>query len=618
MTESREHLIGRTLDGRYRIESLLARGGMATVYVASDLRLRRNVAVKVMHASLAEDAEFVHRFEREAHAAAQLTNPHVVAVHDQGHDTASDVIYLVMEFVNGRTVRDIMTARGPLTETQALAIIDPVLQALAAAHDAGFVHRDVKPENVLIGDDGRIKVTDFGLARAIVASPMSAATQGVLIGTVAYLSPEQVNRGFADARSDVYGAGVLLYELLTGQVPHTGETPLAVAYQHVHNDVPPPSQAKPGLPPVIDALVGKATRREPSERFQNAREFLAAARAARTEVDRAYTPVPMPAQHTLIIDDEPVVAAAPAEQQPTISMPQEQAPKRPRRWRLAALAGAVLVGLGGWWYLTVGTHSAVPQVVGLQRAAAEEQLRMASLSTSVEEAWSKAVPEGAVISSDPVPGTTLPHGATVMLVVSKGPERYAVPDLIGDTLAGAKSALAKSKLAVGKSVYVYSESTPSGKIVSTQPASGTIVPPKQTVDITISKGPAPIAIPNVAGKTLSDASASLTAAGFTTTSATEYSDTVTSGTVITTDPRPGVALQRGSAVKIVVSKGPAPVRVPDVFKMSRSKAEATLKAAGLKVKVKTSGKRLINIVQDQTPKAGTVVPRGTVVTITIV
>ena len=202
MTDSRETLIGRTLDGRYRIESLVARGGMATVYVANDLRLRRNVAVKVMHTSLAEDPEFVHRFEREAHAAAQLTNPHVVAVHDQGRDAHTGVVYLVMEYVSGRTVRDIMAARGALTETQALAILDPVLQALAAAHDAGFVHRDVKPENVLISDDGRIKVTDFGLARAIVASPMSAATQGVLIGTVAYLSPEQVDRGYADARSE--------------------------------------------------------------------------------------------------------------------------------------------------------------------------------------------------------------------------------------------------------------------------------------------------------------------------------------------------------------------------------------------------------------------------------
>ncbi len=244
-----DQLIGRTLDGRYRIEALIARGGMATVYVANDLRLRRSVALKVMHASLAEDADFVHRFEREAHAAAQLANPHVVAVHDQGRDAETGAIYLVMEYVVGRTVREIMAARGALTEIQALAVLDPVLQALAAAHDAGFVHRDVKPENVLVGDDGRIKVTDFGLARAIVASSLSAATQGVLIGTVAYLSPEQVERGYADARSDVYGAGVLLYEMLTGEVPHSGETRSRWRISMCMQTSPRHRSAVPVLPP---------------------------------------------------------------------------------------------------------------------------------------------------------------------------------------------------------------------------------------------------------------------------------------------------------------------------------------------------------------------------------
>lgn len=611
MTDTRAILIGRTLDGRYRIESLVARGGMATVYLANDLRLRRSVAVKVMHASLAEDPEFVHRFEREAHAAAQLTNPHVVAVHDQGKDANTGVVYLVMEYVQGRTVRDIMAARGALTETQALAIVDPVLQALAAAHDAGFVHRDVKPENVIISDDGRIKVTDFGLARAIVASPLSAATQGVLIGTVAYLSPEQVNRGFADARSDVYGAGVLLYELLTGDVPHTGETPLAVAYQHVHNDVPAPSVAKPGLSPTIDALVEKATRREPAERFQNAREFLAAVRSARAQVDRAYTPVPMPAQHTLIIDEKPEV-------QHTMAM-DHPAPSSPRRRRALPVVVASLLGvLIAGWYFTVGTHSAVPDVVGLQQTAAQDLLTNASLVVAVEQSWSKSVPEGAVISSDPVASTNLSHGTTVTILVSKGPERYAVPNVIGSSLADAKAALAKVKLEVGRVVYVYDASAPSGRIISSQPASGTVMQPKQSVDISISKGPAPIPVPNVSGQSLAAATSTLTAAGFSVSSATQYSDTVKSGITIATDPRGGAALQRGSAVKVLVSKGPAPVKVPDVFKLSRSKAEATLKAAGLKVAVKTSGKRLINIVQDQTPKAGTVVPRGTTVTITIV
>lgn len=617
MTDARENLIGRTLDGRYRIESLVARGGMATVYVASDLRLRRNVAVKVMHTSLAEDPDFVHRFEREAHAAAQLSNPHVVSVHDQGRDDATGVVYLVMEYVVGRTVREIMAARGALTETQALAVLDPVLQALAAAHDAGYVHRDVKPENVLIADDGRIKVTDFGLARAIVASPMSAATQGVLIGTVAYLSPEQVNRGFADARSDVYGAGVLLYELLTGQVPHTGETPLAVAYQHVHNDVPPPSRAKPGLSATIDALVERATRRDPAERFQDAREFLAAVRATRTAVDHAYTPIPMPAQHTLIIADD---AQPQSQQHDTMAMPRPTADTatKPRRWRLGLAAIVVAGALGGAWYVTFGTHSTVPNVLGLQVAAAEEQLVAASLVVDISEEWSKAVPEGAVISTAPAAETSLEHGSIVTVIVSKGPERYAVPDLVGNQLADAKNALRAVKLSVGKTVYTYDDSVPSGRIIASTPASGTIMQPRETIDLTISKGPAPIPVPDVRGASLASAKSTLANAGFTTSSTSAYSDSVRDGVVVRTEPGAGAQLQRNSNVTIVVSKGPAPVKVPDLFKMSRSKAESTLKSLGLKVVVKTSGKRLLNIVQDQNPKAGTVVPRGSTVTIVVV
>lgn len=611
MTDARENIIGRTLDGRYRIESLVARGGMATVYVANDLRLRRNVAVKVMHTSLAEDPEFVHRFEREAHAAAQLSNPHVVAVHDQGRDDATGVVYLVMEYVVGRTVREIMAARGALTETQALAVLDPVLQALAAAHDAGYVHRDVKPENVLIGDDGRIKVTDFGLARAIVASPMSAATQGVLIGTVAYLSPEQVNRGFADARSDVYGAGVLLYELLTGQVPHTGETPLAVAYQHVHNDVPPPSRTKPGLSQAIDTLVERATRRDPMERFQNAREFLSAVRAARAAIDQGYTPVPMPAQHTLIIADEP-------QQHDTMAMPRPEGQTKRRKWPVGIAAVALVAALAGAWYVTFGTHSTVPNVLGQQVVAASEQLVAASLVVAVTEEWSKSVPEGAVISTSPVADTSLEHGSTVTVLVSKGPERYAVPDLVGNLLADAKNALRDVKLTVGKTTYAYDETVPAGRIIASTPPSGTILQPRETIDLTISKGPAPIPVPDVRGRSLDAAKSALAGAGFTTSTSSAYSDSVKNGVVVRTEPGAGAQLQRNSNVTIVVSKGPAPVKVPDLFKMSRSKAESLLKSLGLKVVVKTSGKRLLNIVQDQNPKAGAVVPRGTTVTIIVV
>ena len=291
--EPSDLFVGTVVDGRYQVLSRLARGGMASVYEAVDTRLDRVVALKIMHAALAEDPDFVARFRREARAAAQLSHPNVVAVFDQGE--ADGLPYLTMEFVPGRTLRDVLREYGSLTPEQALTILDPVLEALAAAHDAGFVHRDVKPENVLISDDGRVKVTDFGLARAV--TNVTAATQGMLIGTVAYLSPEHVERGDADARSDVYGAGICLFEMVTGQVPYGGENPLSVAYQHVNADVPPPSSLRPSIPPDVDALVATATRRDPAARYPDCRAFLADVRRVRATLpkpSRSRRPRPTP------------------------------------------------------------------------------------------------------------------------------------------------------------------------------------------------------------------------------------------------------------------------------------------------------------------------------------
>src|SRR3954447_12315666 len=274
-------LIGRLLDGRYRVEAPIAHGGMASVYTALDTRLHRIVALKVMHPSLARDAEFVARFNREAKAVARLSHPNVVSVYDQGEDGGH--VFLTMEYVEGRTLRDLLRERGRLTPAQALSIIEPVVSALSAAHSAGLVHRDVKPENVLLADDGRIKVADFGLARAVAAADHTNTTN-VLIGTVAYLAPEQVERGVSDARSDVYAVGVMLYEMLVGRPPYDGETAWAVASRHVHEDVPAPSAAVPGIPKELDALVLSATQRDPAARPADGGELLEAVRRARAAV----------------------------------------------------------------------------------------------------------------------------------------------------------------------------------------------------------------------------------------------------------------------------------------------------------------------------------------------
>ncbi|MEI2726725.1 MAG: protein kinase [Verrucomicrobiota bacterium] len=344
------------VDGRYRIDALLARGGMATVFVATDLRLDRTVALKIMHRTLAEDPGFVSRFEREARAAARLSHPHVVQVHDQGED--GDLVFLVMEYVPGRTLRDVLREHGRLTPSQALVVLDPVLEALEAAHRAGFVHRDVKPENVLIADNGGVKVADFGLARAIAASTTSAATQGVLIGTVAYLSPEQVERGVADARSDVYGAGILLFEMLTGSVPHAGETPLAVAYQHVNADVPVPSTVVPSTPAAVDDLVRRATRRDPDDRFHDASTFLAAVHQAQ---DSLPAPAPFERGHDTVVVTPPGTGGPTTDELPDVPLvaslaaagaaapPKPGAPPRPggaaprRRRRWPRVLGVLLV-----------------------------------------------------------------------------------------------------------------------------------------------------------------------------------------------------------------------------------------------------------------------------------
>ena len=281
-TQVSDRLVGRVLDGRYRVGARVAKGGMATVYEALDMRLDRTVALKVMHDGLGDDAQFTRRFVAEARAAARLSNPNVVAVFDQGDDDGT--LFLAMEYVRGRTLRDVIREEAPLSPARALDLLTPVLSALSAAHDAGIVHRDIKPENVLISDKGAVKVADFGLARAVSASG-NTATQGLLMGTVSYLAPELVTDGSADARSDVYSAGILLYEMLTGNKPHSGDTPIQVAYAHVHADVPPPSLEQPSIPPYVDALVQRATARDRDLRPTDARVFSRQVHRVRSALD---------------------------------------------------------------------------------------------------------------------------------------------------------------------------------------------------------------------------------------------------------------------------------------------------------------------------------------------
>jgi serine/threonine-protein kinase len=529
---------GVLLDGRYRLGPVLARGGMSTVYRGTDTRLDRPVAVKVMDPRLAADPAFRVRVEREARATARIDHPAVVDVHDQGTAVVGDeaVAFLVMELVEGGTLRDVLAARGTLGVPAALAVLEPVLAGLAEAHRRGLVHRDVKPENVLISRTGAVKVADFGLVTA--AAQAGASHAGMILGTVAYLSPEQVATGAADARSDVYAAGVLAYELLTGTVPFTGETAISVAYRHVHDDVPPPSALAPGIPAELDDLVVRATRRTPTARPADAAAFLAALCrvAERAGVPRVPPPVPPAPPGTADDDrawtgaDPRRLTAAPGPRGTRLLVGEAADPAaaaadhrgaRRRSRRLFAVGTAVvatlglLVGGSGWW-LADGRWTTVPQVVGLERAAAERLLTDADLTATVTVARHDTLAAGLVAAVEPGGDGRLLRGSAVRLTVSGG--RPVVPAVAaGAPVDAAGQAIRDAGLEPARAVRrEHSATVPVGAVVRTDPPAGTALPSRSEVALVVSRGPEPrrqVRVPFLVGRTASAAVEALAALG---------------------------------------------------------------------------------------------------------
>jgi serine/threonine-protein kinase len=611
---------------------------MATVYTALDTRLNREVALKVMHPGLAEDKDFVNRFIREAHAAARLSHPAAVAVYDQSADSGH--VFIAMEYVAGRTLRDWLRDRGRLTPRETFAVLEPVLAALAAAHQAGLVHRDVKPENVLIADDGRVKVADFGLARAV----SNATTTGQLIGTVAYLAPEQVERGVADQRSDVYSAGILLYECLTGFQPHGGETPIQVAYQHVNADVPAPSLIRPSLSPSLDRLVARATCRNPAGRPPDAGAFLGELLAVRralspaelddtTGAQAAYAPTvvvprePAPRSHRLNPPPPPMptpgpgpVRPAPAQYTAQIPRPSTPFPTRPlfspgrlarRRNRgraalMVVLALAVAMGLVGW-RVAAGNSVDAPSLINLSRADALTKAGQAGLHlTFAGDAFSENVKAGQVVSTDPAPGHRVAKHGTITVVLSKGPERFSVPAVSGKSVADAKAALADANLTTGNDQkHDYSDSVPVGSVMGTDPAAGTALKRDAVVTLVISDGGAPVKVPRLIGHSIDQATKSLAKLGLKVVF--DNTDFDPSGDVLNQDPAPGTRVARGDTVHLQGSG--AMVTVPNVIGMNRQQAEQTLQSQGLQPDDQGFG-FFCNTVNDQDQPAGSRVPRG--------
>ena len=604
-------LVGRLLNDRYRLDSLIARGGMATVFLGTDTRLDRTVAVKVMHRALADDPEFVLRFTREARASARLSTPEVVAVHDQGTDVGTGLAYLVMEHVPGRNLRDLLRERGALPPARALELLEPVLVALAAAHAAGLVHRDIKPENVLLADDGRVKVADFGLARAVEASNLTATT-GLLSGTPAYLAPEQVENGRADARSDVYAVGVLLWEALTGEQPYTGETPLSVALQHLRSEIPPPSTVVAGLPPALDALVVRATRPEPDDRPADGGVMLAELRAVRAALPAEPHVVRRSGEHRTLVVPRPAPGQRAAAATPGV----RPAPSRRRRRGPVALVVVVilaLLALGGGYYLGEGRYTTTPGVLRLDKAAASRAIANGGLRVRLgPAAFNEAVPTGQVLSQAPRPGGRITKHGVVTLVLSLGADRRPVPSVVGSTEQAATSALAAAGLAHRSTSLEFSSTVAKGVVLRTDPAVGSKLKPGTPVALIVSKGVQQVTVPDVRNKTLDVATAALKQAGFTITSSEVFSDTAAKGTVTDQSPNTGSA-GRGSTVVLTVSKGPDVVQVPDLRNRPRDEAVSTLEGLGLKARVLAfpgPGRVL-----STSPDVGATVHRGSTVTL---
>ncbi len=655
-----ESLLGRVVDGRYRVQSHIADGGMASVYLALDTRLDRDVALKVLRRDLAQDEAFASRFRREARSAARLSHPNVVSVFDQGDDDGH--MFLAMEYVPGQTLREVMKAEGPLTPRAALDLMTPVLQALGAAHRAGIIHRDVKPENIILReDDGTVKVADFGLARA-VSNQTSYSQTGVLLGTVAYLSPEQVERGIADARSDVYAAGLILFEMLTGTKAFVGDTPIHIAYQHVHGSIPAPSSRVPTVPAELDALVALATSRDPDQRPADAGDFLAEVRKSRamltpTELDRRpegssamgagdstvaverTSALPVEASHQAsdrARRSRPVgPVALPMDHTPTVPPgPDPYVEDRGRAlegrvvgagrrgpwgWVLAALSVAAIAGIAAWWFIAgPGSPTTVPRVTGQPYAQAQSALQSAHLSPDRVDAFDETIPAGVVISTDPGAGSELRRSQDVTVTVSKGPERYAVPQVVGASANEATARIRAEKLTVGDTKRAFSETVADGLVISVSPKEGASLKRGAKVNLVVSKGREPIEVTDFTGKPADDAVKDLTGKGLEVDATQqENDDTVPKGNVISQSPSSGTVF-KGDKVTLVVSKGPELVKVPDVQGKQEAQARKILEDAGFQVKVERFMGGIFGTVRSQNPAADSEQPKNSTVTLVVV
>ena len=624
-------LIDRTFDSRYVIRRKLGSGGMADVYLAEDQELGRRVALKLLNARHAADEQFVERFRREAQSAAGLNHPNIVSIFDRGR--AEGTYYIAMEYLDGRTLKELLVRNGPTPVPIAIDYARQILGALSFAHRNGIVHRDIKPHNIVVGRDGRLKVTDFGIARS-GASQMTEA--GSIVGTAQYLSPEQARGAPVDQRSDLYSLGIVLYEMLTGKVPFTGDTPVEIAMKHLSQVPEPPSKLRKGVPHDLDAVVMRAIAKDPEQRYGSAEEMEAdLARVARgvavaPQTEEAMTQVLAGAgastAATMVTRPRTVAPPAP----PIYRSPspyyayEEPAPGRSLWPWLLALGLIVLGAIGGWFLYTKiqdqlnkNTPVAVPNVQLLAKPLAIQKLQASGFKVQLQQSTSDTVAKGSVISQSPGGGAKIGKGSAVTLVISSGIPKSVVPDVRGQQLSDAVSMLGASQLQA-KINYVFSDK-PQNVVVGQDPAPKTEVRRDSQVHINVSKGLRPVTVPDVTGQPFANARSALQGAGFVVTR-TDIQSTQPKGTVVSTDPAAGQQVPKGSKIAVQVSKGPGTTQIPDVTSQTQSDATTILKQAGFSVGVvyqPTNDPSADGIVLSQDPNGGTQGTAGETVVITV-
>ncbi len=640
-----DSLINTLFDGRYRILRKLGSGGMANVYLAEDEELGRRVAIKILNERYTEDDLFIERFRREAKSAAGLSHPNIVSIYDRGE--AEGTYYIAMEVIEGRSLKELIMTRGALPIDTAVAYAKQLLEALRFAHRHGIIHRDIKPHNVLVSADQqvksnepRLKVTDFGIARH-GASQMTEA--GSIMGTAQYLSPEQARGAPVTAASDLYSAGVVLYEMLTGKVPFTGDSAIEIAMKHVNDAPAPPSTLRPEISPELDQIVLRALAKDPAGRYQTAEEFIedlerfeaglplsrATSMAAAAVIGGATV-----GEATELLSESPTRVVAPPpppstpRRPPTYppASPYDEPPKRRRRWVPWLFVALLIVGaaLAGWWaynqiqdQLDDNALVGVPLVKDLDRDLAIAQIEDVGLEAEVKEQPSTEIEEGKVIDQNPEEGTRVEQGSTVTITVSTGPKEVEVPRIVGLTYEDAVDALNDVNLDPRR-VDVFSQK-PVGQVTAQDPGAGEQVDEGTEVEVRVSKGVREVEVPDVVGQSESSARSELEAAGFEVAVTEAPSDTA-EGLVASQTPSAGSQAGEGSTVTITVSTGPELVTVPDVVGERQSSARATIRSAGLQpsavCEVVTDPSQN-NVVLGQDPGGGTQADSGSTVTIIV-